>query len=557
MAAPTVTYPSFLNDTVADGPQVSQNFTDVINAMTDGLKTFTISALTCNGQLVGKTDITAGVNASSDGRFIGTNATNDSYFILKSTGSVTSLWSTYSSASSAKDITFAVGATETVRLRISSAGVVTISNLSTGLVHADSSGVLTSSTLVNADVSASAAIDFSKLATLTAGNVLLGNGSNVATSTALSGDITVNSSGVTAIGSSKVTNTMLAGSIAASKLVGSDIATVGTITSGVWNAGAVTSSGTVTGVAGTFSGVLSTSDTTDATTSTTGSLKAAGGLGVAKSVFLGNRLVKGTDTGFGVFEQSNAAQTVLSGTTQVGVAAAIRGNSSATARTIAISAEPRTEATAFTTGALIGVRVLTPTIGAGSTATRNIGLVFQGIGTGGGTGNAYIADNESFSGNYFINQSGTDASSLGGAVTFAGTTDTSSGTTGTVIVSGGVGVAKSLTVTNSLRLVEATNSTTTTPQTALTSTAGFYVMTGSATISIQGITPGSSGQRLVLYNRTGNTLTLNHNNAGATSNGKVLCPGAVDFTVPNFGCVELIYDSVQSGAWCILSNKTG
>lgn len=33
---------------------------------------------------------------------------------------------------------------------------------------------------------------------------------------------------------------------------------VGTITTGVWNAGAVTSSGTVTGVAGTFSGVLST-----------------------------------------------------------------------------------------------------------------------------------------------------------------------------------------------------------------------------------------------------------------------------------------------------------
>lgn len=43
-----------------------------------------------------------------------------------------------------------------------------------------------------------------------------------------------------------ILNADLAGSIAASKLVGTDIATVGTITSGVWNAGAVTSSGTIT-----------------------------------------------------------------------------------------------------------------------------------------------------------------------------------------------------------------------------------------------------------------------------------------------------------------------
>jgi hypothetical protein len=53
----------------------------------------------------------------------------------------------------------------------------------------------------------------------------------------LSGD--VSGSGETAItttiGALKVTNAMLAGSIAASKLVGTDIATVGTITAGTWN----------------------------------------------------------------------------------------------------------------------------------------------------------------------------------------------------------------------------------------------------------------------------------------------------------------------------------
>lgn len=53
----------------------------------------------------------------------------------------------------------------------------------------------------------------------------------------LSGDISGSGTTTiaTTIGAGKVTNAMLAGSIAASKLVGTDIATVGTITTGIWN----------------------------------------------------------------------------------------------------------------------------------------------------------------------------------------------------------------------------------------------------------------------------------------------------------------------------------
>jgi sporulation protein YlmC with PRC-barrel domain len=81
-------------------------------------------------------------------------------------------------------------------------GVPTATALS-GDITVNSSGVtaIGSGVVVNADINASAAIDYSKLATLTAGSVVLGNSSNVATVTALSGDVTVNSSGVTAIGS--------------------------------------------------------------------------------------------------------------------------------------------------------------------------------------------------------------------------------------------------------------------------------------------------------------------------------------------------------------------
>jgi hypothetical protein len=79
----------------------------------------------------------------------------------------------------------------------------------------------TISDIVNAEIKSDAAIAHSKLANITAGQVLLGNASNVPTATALTGDVTVNGSGVTAIGSSRVTTSMVADSaITAPKLSG-------------------------------------------------------------------------------------------------------------------------------------------------------------------------------------------------------------------------------------------------------------------------------------------------------------------------------------------------
>ncbi|NJL32212.1 MAG: hypothetical protein HC898_11660 [Phycisphaerales bacterium] len=58
------------------------------------------------------------------------------------------------------------------RLSIANSGEVTIANLSTGIVHADGVGLLSSSLLVNADVAAGANIADTKLATIsTAGKV--------------------------------------------------------------------------------------------------------------------------------------------------------------------------------------------------------------------------------------------------------------------------------------------------------------------------------------------------------------------------------------------------
>jgi hypothetical protein len=50
MAAPSVTY-TFSNGTTADATQVNQNFTDVINGLSDGTKDLTVSALTASGTI--------------------------------------------------------------------------------------------------------------------------------------------------------------------------------------------------------------------------------------------------------------------------------------------------------------------------------------------------------------------------------------------------------------------------------------------------------------------------------------------------------------------------
>lgn len=85
----------------------------------------------------------------------------------------------------------------------------------------DASGtVVLSGAIVNADISASAAIAFSKLASLTSGNILVGNSSNVATSVAVTGDVTISNAGVTAIAAGVIVDADISATaeIAVSKL---------------------------------------------------------------------------------------------------------------------------------------------------------------------------------------------------------------------------------------------------------------------------------------------------------------------------------------------------
>jgi hypothetical protein len=85
--------------------------------------------------------------------------------------------------------------------------------------------------LVNADIAAAAAIAYSKLATLTSGNIVLGSSANVATSTAVTGDVTISNTGVTAIASGVIVNADINASaaIAGSKIVAATTSVVGAV----------------------------------------------------------------------------------------------------------------------------------------------------------------------------------------------------------------------------------------------------------------------------------------------------------------------------------------
>lgn len=68
------------------------------------------------------------------------------------------------------------------------------------------SGMIADGAIVDADINANAAITLSKLATSTAGNIIVYNSSGVPTSVAETGDVTISDSGVTSIASGVIVN---------------------------------------------------------------------------------------------------------------------------------------------------------------------------------------------------------------------------------------------------------------------------------------------------------------------------------------------------------------
>jgi len=180
---------------------------------------------------------------------------------------------------------------EIVPTTLTASRTLTAPDVSGTLITTGDTGTITSTmiadlTIVDGDISASAAITHSKLASITAGSVLMGNATNVPTATALTGDVTISSSGVTAIGASKVTNAMLVNSTISGVALGSSLNTLtlgtgltGTSYNGSAAVTAAVSYGTTAGTAcqGNDSRLSDTRNTTNALTFNNGGAGAASG----------------------------------------------------------------------------------------------------------------------------------------------------------------------------------------------------------------------------------------------------------------------------------------
>jgi serine acetyltransferase len=135
---------------------------------------------------------------------------------------------------------------------------------------------------VNADIASGAAIAYSKLATLTSGNIVLGSSANVATSTAVTGDVTISNTGVTAIASGVIVNADIN---ASAGIVDTKLATIATAGKVSNSATTATSANTASAiVARDASGNFTAGTITAALTGTaSGNLVSGGALGTPSS----------------------------------------------------------------------------------------------------------------------------------------------------------------------------------------------------------------------------------------------------------------------------------
>jgi len=155
---------------------------------------------------------TTTVNTSGTGYAVGTLVANVEGNITGSAGTSTGLAGSATILATARTI--------------SASGDITWTSASfDGSANVTSVAAITADVIINADVKSDAAIAYSKLAALTSGNILVGNGSNVATSVNPSGDIDVTNAGVFSIAAGVIVNADVNSSAA---IVDTKLATIST-----------------------------------------------------------------------------------------------------------------------------------------------------------------------------------------------------------------------------------------------------------------------------------------------------------------------------------------
>ena len=328
--------------------------------------------------------------------------------------------------------------------------------------------------LINTNIAANAAIAFTKLAALTSAQILVGNGSNEATAVAVTGDISINNAGLTAI--------------AAGAIVNADVSSTAAI------AGSKITTGTTSAV-----GVLQLTDSTSSTSATTAATPnavksaydlAALALPKAGGTLTGNALVDNDkEVRFYEADGNGSAYVGIKGATDKG---------SESSYTISLPAASPTA------GQVLKANASTPTTleWAADSATDSTKLPLAG---GTMTGDINLGTND-------ITNGGTITGSFVGNV--AGNASTASTAT-TVTVTANESADELLYLalvdgTSSSQAIEADSSLQYNPSTGLITTTGFVGnLTGNATGSAATVTGAAQSAITSVGTLTGLTVSGN------------------------------------------------
>lgn len=183
------------------------------------------------------------------------------------------------------------------------------------------SSMIAASAISNSNITSNAAIVFSKLASLTSGQILLGNASNVVTGTAVTGDIAINNTGVTAITAGCIVNDDINASAAIADTKLATISTAGKVSNTATTATTSNTANTIVlrDATGNFSAGTITATVFSGSGSALTSLSASEVTGTIPSNVLGNSSLHVGTTQIGLNRASaNQALTGISSVTLPG-----------------------------------------------------------------------------------------------------------------------------------------------------------------------------------------------------------------------------------------------
>ena len=178
------------------------NVTDPTNAQDAATKAYVDTQTAAQNELSELTDVTITTRAGNQVLVVNSGNTAWVNALLLNANIDASAGITFSKLESLTSAEIIVGNGSNVPTAVAVTGDIAITN---GGVTSISTGVI-----VDADVNASAAIAYSKLAALTDGNILVGSGANVATSVSMSGDATIINTGALTIANNAVNDAKIA-----------------------------------------------------------------------------------------------------------------------------------------------------------------------------------------------------------------------------------------------------------------------------------------------------------------------------------------------------------